>query len=143
MQTGYDFILYKHGPFSFELRDSLAELSAEGLIDYIVRDPNYGPSVVLTDESSDFINRFPRTEKRFAKQIDFISNWVGSRGVTDLERLGTAVFVANHLEHIGPEERASEIVELKPHVSMLDAKEAVREAERLLDQSNALFKGST
>jgi len=138
--SDFNFILYKHGPFSFELRDSLAELAAEGLVDYVVRDPNYGPSVVATNESWEFLKRFPKTENRHAKQIEFIADFVGNRNVAELERIGTAVFVVKRFDHIDPEDRAAEIVDLKPNVSIHDAKEAVREANKLMLNSEKNFK---
>src|SRR6266700_334043 len=141
VQTGFNFILYKHGPFSFELRDSLAELAAEGLIDYVVRDPTYGPSVVVTKESRDFLERFPKTEKKHAKQVEFVAKVVGKRNVAELERIGTAVFLIRRGGNIDPDDRASEIVELKPHVSIFDAREAMCEAEKLMLVSEKEFKG--
>lgn len=141
-QTDFNFVMYRHGPFSFDLRDSLAELSAEGLIDYIVRDPNYGPSVVVTDESRDFLERFPKTAKRYAKQIDFIADFVGNRNVADLERIGTAVFLIKRTENASPEDTASEIVELKPHISIIDAKQAVRIAEQFILTSKSKFSAN-
>ena len=39
----FDFILYKHGPFSFDLRDELTGLRADGLIRLEPQWP-YGPS---------------------------------------------------------------------------------------------------
>jgi len=50
--TGFQFILYKHGPFSFELRDSLVELAADGLMEYVVRSPQYGPSLLPTSDGN-------------------------------------------------------------------------------------------
>src|SRR6185437_9687909 len=95
VETGFKFILYKHGPFSFDLRDAIAELSAEGLIDYVVRDRNYGPSIVATSMTKEFLQRFPKTQAKYSDTVKFIAQWVGDRRVSDLERLGTAVFVAN------------------------------------------------
>lgn len=141
-QTDFSFVMYKHGPFSFDLRDSLAELSAEGLIDYIVRDPNYGPSVVVTDESRDFLKRFPKTMKRYAQQIDFVADFIGNRNVADLERVGTAVFLIKRSDNTNLEDTAIEIVELKPHVSIIDAKEAVREAEQFMLTSKSKFSAN-
>ena len=36
----FDFILYKHGPFSFELRDELSAMRAEGLVDGFAPSPH-------------------------------------------------------------------------------------------------------
>ena len=45
--TGFEFILYKHGPFSFDLRDELARLRAYGYLD-LSPEPPYGPSLEVT-----------------------------------------------------------------------------------------------
>lgn len=47
--TDYEFILYKHGPFSFELKDALSEFRADGLIDLIAQPYPYGPSYDATE----------------------------------------------------------------------------------------------
>ena len=39
MPLGYDFTLYKHGPFSFDLRDDIHALRADGLLDLEPRPP--------------------------------------------------------------------------------------------------------
>ncbi len=50
--SGYEYILYKHGPFSFELRDELTVMRADGLLSLIPRPP-YGYS---------FLNAFTMLE---------------------------------------------------------------------------------
>src|SRR6516225_10114425 len=47
---GFDFILYKHGPFSFDLRDELTSLRADGLIK-LEPQWGYGPRIATTDRS--------------------------------------------------------------------------------------------
>src|SRR5438477_2081289 len=46
VDAGFEFILYRHGPFSFELRDALASLQADGLLDLAIRQQGYGPTYV-------------------------------------------------------------------------------------------------
>lgn len=41
---GFPFILYKHGPFSFDLRDELTAMRADGFLTLEPRDP-YGASL--------------------------------------------------------------------------------------------------
>ena len=41
--TDFDYILYKHGPFSFELRDSIGDMRGNMLVELSSRIP-YGPS---------------------------------------------------------------------------------------------------
>jgi hypothetical protein len=41
---GFEFILYKHGPFSFDLSDEITAMRADALLQYQPRQP-YGPSL--------------------------------------------------------------------------------------------------
>ena len=45
----FGFILYKHGPFSFEMRDELSGMRSDGLITRTVDDPRYGPRLEITE----------------------------------------------------------------------------------------------
>src|ERR1044071_9771598 len=46
----FDFILYKHGPFSFELRDELTAMRAHG---FVRLEPQYpfGPTLMTAEKS--------------------------------------------------------------------------------------------
>ena len=44
--SGFKFVLYKHGPFSFELRDSLNRLEAWGGIQTEEQPYPYGPKII-------------------------------------------------------------------------------------------------
>ena len=46
IRMGYDFILYKYGPFSFELRSDLVQMRARLMLDIEPR-IEYGPSFTL------------------------------------------------------------------------------------------------
>ena len=41
--TGYEFILYKHGPYSFDLSEEMTTLRADYLIEFDHKSPGYGP----------------------------------------------------------------------------------------------------
>src|ERR1017187_6331592 len=56
---GFDFILYKHGPFSFDLRDELTAMRAEGFLRLEPQHP-YGPTLV-TEEKSELLKHAFRT----------------------------------------------------------------------------------
>src|ERR1700730_12290034 len=45
---GYKFIMYKHGPFSFDLKDELAAMRATGIIEFTFPQHGYGPSIRVT-----------------------------------------------------------------------------------------------
>lgn len=131
IDSDYSFILYKHGPFSFEVRDTLSEMEADGLIEVVAREPGYGPSYLPANSASDFLARFPKTVERLKKPVDFVASWLGNKGVAELERLATALFI--RLQEEGSlEERASKLVKLKPHIDASDALSATCEIDKIV-----------
>ena len=128
---GFEFILYKHGPFSFDLRDELTSLRADSLLSLESQPIPYGPRFAPTSRAADLIERFPKTLERFGDAINFIADRVGDRGVNALERLATAVYVTHQQPDATVSQRADALVELKPHVSPEDASVAVGEADEL------------
>lgn len=68
--------------------------------------------------------------------VKFIAQKFGDKGVKDLERLGTALFVTlkNGLgQDIEP--RASRICELKPHLSLEEAREALEAVDIMIGEA--------
>jgi len=135
VDAGFEFILYRHGPFSFDLRDELASMQADGLLELAARYPGYGPSYYPTQFSETFLERFPKTTARYLSQIQFVADELGSKGVAELERLATSLFLAQSEGIWDPHKRARRLVDLKPHVSLLDARSATAEVDRIIDRS--------
>lgn len=128
---GFDFILYKHGPYSFDLSAALTQMRADGTVKLIPQWP-YGPTLE-PDATSDLLKKlYPKTIQKYQQQIQFISEKLGQKNVAELERLGTALYVTlegtagNKLES-----RAKRINKLKPHVSLDKAREAVTELDSI------------
>jgi uncharacterized protein YwgA len=57
---GFEFILYKHGPYSFDLSDEVTAMRADSLLEYKTRVP-YGPNLFPTKEGQEFLLRYPKT----------------------------------------------------------------------------------
>jgi uncharacterized protein YwgA len=128
---GYDFILYKHGPFSFDLRDDLSGFRADGLLALMAQAP-YGPRLVATEQGTSLQNRFPKTLKRYSPQIDQVATFIGSRGVGELERLGTALLLVKENPDWDDNRLSAEMCRLKPHVSASQALSAVTRVKEFL-----------
>jgi uncharacterized protein YwgA len=126
------FILYKHGPFSFELRDELTAMRADGLLDWNFRLPMYGPSLTVTESGRQLMKRWPRTIQRFGAAIEFVSKELGTLGVADLERIATALYVTKARPHADVDSRAESTSALKPHVTVEAARIAVEHVDSLL-----------
>lgn len=137
IEVATDFTLYKHGPFSFDLRDELSELKGDGLIGLKVRAPRYGPSLEVTERGEALMGRSSRTLERYERAIDAVASILKDRGVADLERLTTAIYVQRELGRSGVEAVATEMRKLKPHVTWEDAVEAAREAIQLLESGDS------
>jgi uncharacterized protein YwgA len=123
---GFDFILYKHGPFSFDLRDELTGLRADGLLELDPQLPPYGPRFTSTSIGQGVVERHPKTLEGQADRLDFVANLFHGKGVKELERLATALY--SSLENgwgATIEKRARFLNEVKPHVSLEEAREAV------------------
>jgi uncharacterized protein YwgA len=124
---GFEFILYKHGPFSFDLRDELTGLRADGLLDLEPQSPPYGPRFASTAVGKAVAGRYPKTVREQENRLDFVAKLFQDKGVKELERLATALFSSSELGWSTPvEKRASFLNEIKPHVSLEEAREAVR-----------------
>src|SRR5258707_96416 len=54
VNLGLDFVLYRHGPFSFDLRDELSSMQADELLALVLRREGYGPSFIPTNFSETF-----------------------------------------------------------------------------------------
>ena len=87
-----EFFLYKHGPFSFELRELLSEMRANAPIGIETRPP-YGGKIAMTDQGCRLLAAFSSTVAAFEAQIEFVADRLAPKGVgvVQLERLGTAL----------------------------------------------------
>ncbi|MHC1729697.1 MAG: hypothetical protein AB9866_27455 [Syntrophobacteraceae bacterium] len=127
-----NFILYKHGPFSFELRDSLTELRADGLL-VLQPQPPYGPRLNVTQLGRSIKDRFPKTLKRYRVFIEQVAETFGGKGVSQLECLATALYVTRTLDQAkSVKNRAIELKEIKPHIPLSDAQTAIQEIDIML-----------
>lgn len=131
----FNFILYKHGPFSFDLRDELTAMRAYGFLDIRLNPYPYGPSLCITKLAKALIQDFPKTLNKFNKKIGFVAETLGEKGVAELERLATALYVTRKVGSKNIDERANTIHKLKPHVSIEDANAASRDMDMILSRA--------
>lgn len=136
---GLEFILYKHGPFSFDLRDELTSMRADSLLKLIAQYP-YGPRLIATETAQQLSANWPKTTARYKKSIDFVGSQLGSKGVAELEQLGTALYVTKEISKEDVEERARRIQELKPHISDSEAHTAVEAIDKMLENYHEIVR---
>ncbi len=127
----FRFILYKHGPYSFDLKDELTAQVADALLAVKSREP-YGPNLVLGENSAALLERSPRSRAAYRTQAEFVASRLGSKTVAELERLATALYVLRTaLPNGTAEERTEKLRALKPHLTEPQAHDAVAEVDRL------------
>lgn len=129
-QLDLNFLLYKHGPFSFDLRSELGEMRGNMLIE-LESHPPFGPSVVATESGRRLLANFDGTASKYRPLIEYLTTWVGSRSVAELECLSTALYVRQE-GVVSADGQASRITELKPHISIERASAAVESVQRFL-----------
>jgi len=134
----FDFVMYKHGPFAFDLRDELTALRADGLLELDVQSP-YGPKFVTTQRGKDIQDLHPKTLGRHEKALEFVAEKFGDKKVAELERLATALFITLTSKFQGKsvDTRASELHRLKPHVLTDGAQQAVKDIDRIIEAAPA------
>jgi len=137
--TEYLFILYKHGPFSFDLRDEITDFRAYELFRLEPQRPPYGPRLNTTPNVDKVKGLYPKTLDKLDKQIGFVAEKLDGKGVAELERLATALYVTRLLSATDIQRRVREIRALKPHVTKDLAYEAVREFDQLHEEAKGFI----
>lgn len=134
-----EFCLYKHGPYSFDLSDELVFLRAEGVFDQENQPYPYGPKLKPGKMANRIQELYPKTLDKYGKQVSFVADSLGSSDVKTLERLATALFVTLEGESgKSVKSRAKRLIELKPHVPLEEAQEAVEKVDEMRSESRAL-----
>ena len=132
----YNFVLYKHGPYSFDLHDDLGQMRAHLVLDLEPRRP-YGPSFSLGQLGERSISRVEEAINRHRSQIEFVVDHLGSMDVKTLERYATALYVKNEHRDLDLNSLGRAIVERKPHISEEDARVAVKWVNSLEEEANS------
>ena len=125
----YEFVLYKHGPFSFDLRDELTALRAYGLVKQEFASHKYRPKLLPSENSANFREKFPKTRSETEGKISFVANKLRDRGVYELEKLATALYVTLSSEDASIQQRANAICKVKPHIPSNEALAAIEELD--------------
>lgn len=129
-----DFILYKHGPYSFELHEVLGDMRAKLLIDVKPQPAPYGPSLKPGPSAQVLAEGFSKTIASYKQAIEFVAGKFSKHGAVDLERLATALYVIRNNPHEA--DRAELMHQLKPHITKERAAEALSEVEVILTETS-------
>jgi hypothetical protein len=130
---GFDFVIYKHGPFSFELRDELTALRAENVLDIQAQPPPYRPSLILTPLGERLRRQCQSAIAPHQSAIDAVAARLGCKGVAELEKLATALFVRCR-EEVSGDAGVERLCSLKPHIPRDEAATAFAHVDEMLSE---------
>jgi hypothetical protein len=130
---GYKFVIYKHGPYSFELNNELAAMRSTNILEFQFPREGYGPSIAPTKFGERIYDVNAENIRKYAPVVEFLADWFATSDVRHLEKVATAYFVTMKNPRLSSIERAKKLNSLKPHVDIHAAEEAVRivDAKRL------------
>ncbi len=129
----YDARLYKHGPFSFDLRDEITAFRAYRFVELVPQPYPYGPSLKTSPNGERLVETFKKIVDEYKGKIEWLAKALGSKGVVDLEKLGTALLVSRNEEMLGMDEDdvVAQILKLKPHITDDEARKALDEVKEM------------
>jgi len=134
----FDFILYKYGPYSFELSDDLVAMRADSLIRLVSNYP-YGPSLAPGEACEQIKKQFPRTLAEFEVQISFVSDKLAHKTISELEALSTALYVRlNEGTNLSTNRHLELLRQFKPHIKPEVALDAVKELGAMITEWSKL-----
>ena len=135
-----EFVLYRHGPYSFDLRDELTGLRADGLV-RLEPQGRWGPHFVPTEHSAYIQRLYPNTLRRYDDRLTFVAAALGDKGVTALERLTTAYYALVRPETgDAVEQKVAWMTRRKPHIPADLAAAAFERARQLVQESSGLMR---
>ena len=135
VDLGYQFVFYKHGPYSFELSDVITSMIGDGFLELRPQAYPYGPSIDVSEFGSRLQPYFPPPVQ---EPIGLIGEVLGEKTARQLERLATALYVTVRAEGQDKVSRASRVLELKPHIPQEKALAAVEEVDQIIERAAEL-----
>ena len=134
---GYAFRLYKHGPYSFDVRDELGAMRADDIVEIQPQSYPYGPRLHPTPLGERVMEKHASVVEQHRPALRFVAETFGSKGVAELERLSTAYLVTRQAgaDH-STEDRAQRLRKLKPHISVDDALIAMKDIDAVIARAN-------
>jgi len=123
---GYKFVIYKHGPYSFDFSSELSAMRAADIFEFRFPQQGYGPSIVPTEFGAKIREIQFENIREFEEVTRFLADWFAGHDVRYLEKIATAYFITTKSPRLPAKERADKLHSLKPHIDISSAEEAVR-----------------
>lgn len=131
----FEFVLYRHGPYSFQVEEALEQMQS---YDAIRAEPNAGGygAVLRTGSMADFSRSHEALTEKEKLAVDEVCKFVARRNVLDLERLATASWIRHQEQVTQSDQVAIRLNTLKPHISIDKAETANAEIVAWLNETS-------
>ncbi|MFZ2491128.1 MAG: hypothetical protein WA208_06570 [Thermoanaerobaculia bacterium] len=128
-----EFRIHYYGPFSFQLRERLASMEADEIVQ--VRPRELGVIYDVGGRYEQLKTRHSDAVAEARRAIDWTAEHLGKLGVKDLEPLATALYVTRETAEQPIDERVKRLRELKQHIDEPSARHAVATVDRWLSET--------
>ena len=92
IEVPLEFLLYKHGPYSFEVESEIEEMLSYSAINYSNRMQGYGRSF-NAGENTEFVKKNGQLKAEVKDIIEKVCKFVNNRDVRELEELATVAWI--------------------------------------------------
>ncbi len=134
----FHFVLYKHGPYSFELHNELEHWLEHwlgyGYLKMLTEEP-FGAHIYPTERAKAVIHKYRTSIENRIEKIEYITAALAPLNISKLESRATALYIIRrgpNEEPANPETVAARVRELKPHIHQNGAREAVEHVVQLI-----------
>jgi hypothetical protein len=131
LDVPFELFLYKHGPYSTDIEDNLDQMKSYGAIDVEPAFDGYGVKL-SPGENAGFVKKQAALSAEEMATLEKVCRFIRHKNVSQLERLATAAWIRKEEGIEDPDLVARRLNELKPHISLTDAREADREVLEFL-----------
>ncbi len=138
----YNFILYKHGPYSFDLTDEITFLKGNAFLELHPRLP-YGPSLSPGRFSTVLKKKHSKAISHYTREIGFVVKALADKTVRELERIATALYVKKEKNWTTEKDIIEKIVQLKPHITVNEASGVLGYLNLIEEQADVLLKDAS
>lgn len=133
---GYDFIIYKYGPFSSSLRDDLSGMLALLVAELDVHDMFVSAKYRIGGRGRQVMEAFGECIEEYENQLKFVSDRIGRMKIKELEQVGTALFVTREMENeASAGARCERLLRRKPHIAEVDAVTAIERIDQWIEEA--------
>lgn len=132
LKVPFEFFLYKHGPYSTDIEETIEQMKSYGAAEVKPAFDGYG--VILSPgPMASFATQRMALPANTLEAIDRVCDFLRYKNVNQLERLATAAWIRVRQAIHDPDEVAHRLNELKPHVSLSEARQADEEVLTFLE----------